>query len=233
MRSVHTEVEPPPARRARVHRPARRLRVSDVMSAPAVTVSRDAPFKSVAAMIGGRKFSSVPVVDDEGRLAGVVTEGDMLARVRHHSPALLAQLLHRSHSADGPATAESIMQAPIGTVSRFASLAVAARHLDDPRLRSLVVVDGERRPVGVVTRKDLLRVFLRADAEILGEVKDLLRRWSWEGRDRVTASVHEGVVTLRGRCFDPAEAELITDLVREIDGVVGVVSDGVTVEDRR
>jgi CBS domain-containing protein len=95
-----------------------------------------------------------------------------------------------------------------------------ARH----RVERLPVLDEESRLVGIVTRRDLLKVFLRPDGEIRAEVIDeVLVRALWLPPRGIDVSVTDGVVTLSGHMERKSETEIAVSMTRQIDGVVAVV----------
>jgi CBS domain-containing protein len=86
------------------------------------------------------------------------------------------------------------------------------------------VLDGEDLLVGIVTRRDLLQVFLRPDAEIRDEViEEVMVRTLRLPPMTVDVYVVEGVVTLTGQLERKSETEIAVSMTRQIDGVVAVI----------
>src|SRR6266536_339474 len=169
------------------------MRVQDIMSSPVVTVSSTTGIKEAAELLVGHGFSALPVVD-RGRLVGIVTEADLVALESVPDP--------RSHIIP--------LEADAGTAAQ----AMLARGL-----RSIPVTEGERL-VGIVTRRDLLRVLARADDEIGRELAALLAE-ELPG-EPVTVTVADGVVTLAGQVPDPHDRAVAELLARTVPGVVSV-----------
>lgn len=204
--------------------------VRDVMSQPAEVVALTASFKQVAELLHRRRISGVPVVDEQGRVAGVVSEADLLLKEEWAGRDAHARLLERRASRVARAkaaamSAEQLMTAPAVTVGPDASVAEAARIMHQRGVKRLVVVDAERRPVGVVTRSDLLRVFLRPDEAIRREIaEDLVVKTLWMPPEGLLVSVEAGVVTLAGEVDRRSDAQLLERMAAQVEGVVAVRS---------
>ncbi|CAM5411404.1 Inosine-5'-monophosphate dehydrogenase [Streptomyces antimycoticus] len=148
--------------------------VSDVMTHTVVAVGREAPFKEIVRTLEQWRVSALPVLEGEGRVIGVVSEADLLPKeeFRDSDPARSAQLPDLPGIAKaGAVTADELMTAPAITVHASATLAEAARIMTHKRVKRLPVVDEEGRLEGIVSRADLLKVFLRPDSDIEEEVR--------------------------------------------------------------
>jgi CBS-domain-containing membrane protein len=122
--------------------------------------------------------------------------------------------------------AAHLMSSPAVTVGPEATIIEAARTMQERGVKRLPVLDEEEHVVGVVSRADLLTVFLRPDSEIANEVDEgVLRGTMWLEPDTVRARVHEGVVTLKGQVESRSQMFMLIGLVRGVEGVVGVDSD--------
>ena len=111
------------------------------------------------------------------------------------------------------------------TIGAKRSLAEAANAMIDEDVNRLPVVDDERCLIGIVTRADLVRAFVRSDEEIVREIReDVLRRALWIEPDSVTVVVEDGEVRLSGEVETKADAELIPSFVQRVPGVVSVLS---------
>ena len=146
--------------------------VRDVMSTPAVSVTRDTSYKELAARLFELGVSGFPVVDDGGKVIGVVSEADMLAKEAledgcHGVRGMVAAIVHRSeHRKAGAATAGELMTSPAVTVAADDTVEHAAARMYIRGLKRLPVVDADGRLVGIVSRSDVLAVFDRLDEEI-------------------------------------------------------------------
>lgn len=202
-------------------------RVQDVMTAPVVTVDRITPYKEIAGLLAEHKVSGVPVLTMGRHIAGVVSEGDLLA-ARGKNPGASRRWLgwpsrrQRSHGS----MAEDLMTAPAITIRPDATIAAAARLMNAHHVRFLPVADAEGRLVGIVSRRDLLSVFLRPDAEIARQVSEIFADILPGGSAGIQVAVRNGVVTLTGQTELVAEEDLIPTAVRlawDVEGVVDVV----------
>jgi CBS-domain-containing membrane protein len=204
-------------------------RVRDVMTRDVVTVDEQAPFKEIAATMAERRVSALPVLDDEGRVAGIVSEADLLLKEEFpEGPAggrLFQGRRQRQERAKAAGdTAVELMTAPAITVGPDATVAEAARLLHRHGIKRLPVVDPAGPLLGIVSRADLLKVFLRSDAEIAQEVRQgVLVRAMWVNPDTVTVTVRHGIVTLSGQLERRSLIPITVSLVHGLDGVVDVV----------
>ena len=206
------------------------MKVQDVMTREVVTVEPRTPIKDVARLLVARRISGVPVVEADGTVVGVVSEGDILVKERDRcgSTSLLAHFLdldvpeRAKHDARDAADA---MTAPPVTIRKARPVHEAAALMLDRRVNRLPVVDEHSRLVGIVTRADLVRAFARTDAEIERDIRDdVLRRTFWASPDRFAVDVKGGEVTIQGRVADQQSADVLTRLVEHVPGVVQVRS---------
>ena len=218
-----------PARRMHSdHGAMKNLTVSDVMTRPVLTARAAMPVKELARIMVEHHISALPVLNEDDQLIGVVSEADVILKQGHQIP-------RRPHWWEPPTrrtavrraagdTARELMSAHPITVGPRASLAQAARLMSDHAVKRLPVVDDQGGLVGVVSRGDLLKAFVRSDDDIrqdvLGEVVDLL------GADptQVDVKVIDGIVDLAGTVDRRSTAEATERLAHRVDGVVDVVS---------
>jgi CBS domain-containing protein len=199
--------------------------VRDIMSTQVVAVKRGATFKEMAARLRQDRVSAFPVVDDDGKVIGVVSEADMLAKEVLNGDHLgtLTAMLHRREreKADG-LTADDLMTHPAVTVGPGDSVEHAARLMYTLQVKRLPVVNPDGRLVGIISRTDVLAVFDRPDEEIRQEIiGSVIAEDFLEDPSQFTVTVQAGVVTLEG---SPDTATLGQDLARKIRYVQGVVA---------
>jgi CBS domain-containing protein len=207
------------------------VKVKDVMSREVLTVHPDATLKEVAALLAARRITGLPVVDNEGAVLGVVSEADILfkerANVRDrgflYAALHPAEMLEEELKLDARRAVEA-MTSPAITIGPDEPIARAAAVMCDEGVKRLPVLEGGAL-VGIVTRADLVRAFVRSDEEIAAEVRDdVLRRTLWIDPSRVEVDVRDGVVTLTGAVETSADAEIVPEFVRRVPGVVDVHS---------
>jgi len=200
--------------------------VSDVMTRTVVAVGRDAPFKEMVQTLGQWHVSAMPVLEGEGRVIGVVSEADLLPKeeFRDSDPGHFEQMRRLPDLAKARAvTAEELMSTPAVTVHADATLAEAARIMAVRRVKRLPVVDAEGKLKGIVSRGDLLKVFLRPDEDIAEEVRRTVVSCLFPGLGHtIHVRVDEGVVTLSGHLRDTALIPVAARLTRAVEGVVDV-----------
>ncbi len=220
----------PPRRGGQQHHGRWHHRVWDVMTTDVVTVNRITPFKEIATLMAEHRVSALPVLTMGRHVTGIVSEGDLIAvqdKREREAQQRLGGRLH-FHSVDRRhwgRTAGELMTSPAITIHPDATLPAAARLMNSHHLKRLPVVDPDGILLGVVSRSDLLSVFLRPDEAIAREVREMLSQVLLADPDLVTAKVHNGVVTLTGHAGPGEQADLIAVAVRltwDIDGVVDV-----------
>ncbi|WP_416975012.1 CBS domain-containing protein [Streptomyces sp. 4F14] len=202
-------------------------KVGSVMTADVVHAGRDTPFKEVARLLARHRISGLPVVDGDDKVLGVVSETDLMVRQAGWEPPRLARLTRAARRRAAKATARTagqLMSEPPVTVHAEDTIAEAARTMAERRVERLPVLDVEDRLVGIVTRSDLLRVFLRPDAEIRAEVvAEVMVRGLLLPPYGADVFVTDGVVTLRGQLELRSDTEIAVAMTRRVDGVVDVV----------
>ncbi|MEU6524685.1 CBS domain-containing protein [Streptomyces sp. NPDC046924] len=200
--------------------------VSDVMTHTVVAVGRDAPFKDIVQLIAQWEVSALPVLEGEGRVVGVVSEADLLSKeeFRDSGPDRFTQARRLSDLAKaGAVTAGELMSTPAVTVHADASLAEAARIMAQRKVKRLPVVNDQGLLEGVISRVDLLKVFLRTDEELAEEVdREVVSRLFPAPLETVRVEVSDGVVTLTGRVRDTSLVPVAARAARAVEGVVDV-----------
>jgi CBS-domain-containing membrane protein len=194
------------------------MRAQDVMSAPVVTVGPEVPAKQAAALLSAHGFTALPVVDEDERLIGIVTEADLMAgripvdarfRGAHGGPRNVGE------------TVADVMSSPCTGMAPGADLSVLARVLLDDRIRAVPIVepivDGSR-VVGIVTRGDIIRTFARPDNEIAADVRHHLEIYGGPGRWEV--EVRDGNVRILDTYDDETDRHVATLLAEAVPGVV-------------
>jgi CBS-domain-containing membrane protein len=197
--------------------------VKDVMTTEVVVVRRETTFKEMAAVLRRHRVSALPVVDDAGRVVGVVSEADLLAKEALANPGVMAEVLHHQdvRKAEG-LTAGDLMTHPPVTAAPEDPVEQAARIMHFMRVKRLPVVNSGGELVGIVSRSDVLAVFDRPDEDIRRDIVDTIFRHEFRIDSRLfTVTVESGVVTMEG-C--PETAALGRDLVRKARHVPGVVA---------
>ena len=199
--------------------------VKEIMTTQVVAVKLGASFKEMAAALRENRISAFPVVDDDGRVIGVVSEADLLAKEvlnADHAGTIIAMLHRREQGKADGLTARDLMTHPAVTVTPDDSVEQAARLMYTLQVKRLPVIDHDGRLVGIVSRTDVLAVYDRPDDEIRQEIIDnVIVLGFLRDPDQFTVEVQAGVVTLTG---DPESASLGQDLVRKIRHVQGVVA---------
>ncbi|WP_282696570.1 CBS domain-containing protein [Streptomyces sp. CC208A] len=206
----------------------RHRRIGELMTREVVSVRGDAPFKEIVRVLSGHRVTAVPVVDGERRVIGVVSEGDLLRKttdrvaVPGDLPAVPGVEAWERAKAEGT-RAEELMSAPPVCARPEWTVVEAARLMEVQGVKRLVVVDDEDRPVGVVSRRDLLGIFLREDDDIRREiVEDVLGGTLGLDPSGVTVEVRDGRVELGGRVPYRGMIPVIERLCATVDGVVSV-----------
>lgn len=210
----------------------RRLRARDVMTTPVHTVGPETPVPEVARLLVERHISGVPVVDETGRLVGIVTEADLLPKEAGPAGLPLTALL----GPEAPPEVREHLRRYRGRVVREVMTREVVTATEDTPVQQLAalmlrkqvnrvpIVRGER-VVGIVTRNDVLRTFFRKDEELEGAARETLRDLELDP-DRVQVQAREGVLTVCGEVASPERARLVELVLRALDGVVDVDVSG-------
>ncbi len=206
-------------------------RVRDVMTKSVVTVERTTPYKDIAALIAEHKVSALPVLIMGRHIAGVVSEADLLAVQEKRTSRARMGRRARLHRPTGTKkwghTAGELMTSPAITIHPDATIPAAARLMNSRHIKRLPVVDPAGTLIGIVSRRDLLSVFLRPDEDIATDVRTVFAEILLEDPENVTVNVRDGIVTLTGQPGHKDGQDLIAVAIRltsNIDGVVDVVN---------
>ena len=201
------------------------MRVLDLMTIDVLTVRPETTLKEAARLMVESRISGLPVVDDRGRLVGIVTEADFLSR--QADSAQDARLLAAVFDEAAPSPAATLVKDamspdPVGIYPE-ANLAEAARLMAEHGVKRIPVINDERKVVGIMSRADIVMAFTRPDDVIEDEIRvDLLGRMVGSSGADLDVTVSDGAVTLPGAMNDAADEVLLADLIGRLAGVVDV-----------
>ncbi|MEV5845345.1 CBS domain-containing protein [Streptomyces sp. NPDC051985] len=204
--------------------------VEELMSRPVVRARRDTEFKELVRLLAENDVTAVPVVDDLGCPVGVVSEADLLRKSADQADASgrvpIPHLEAWERAKAGGSRAEELMSAPAVCARPEWSVVEAARLMETQHVKRLPVVDEADRLLGIVSRGDLLRVFLRPDDAIRGEIaRDVLHRVLGLEPADVAVRVREGRVELTGAVEYRSLVPVVEQLCQGVDGVVSVAGN--------
>jgi CBS domain-containing protein len=187
------------------------MKIKNLMTTDVVTVSPDADLKDVATILADYRISGLPVVDGDGKVVGVISEADILSK-------------EVGKKVDARSVREA-MTAPARTIGRERQVAEAAKRMLEEKVNRLPVVDEDDRLIGIVTRADLVRAFVRSDETIANEIReDVILKTLWIAPDALDISVTHGAVRIGGHVESKGDAELIEAFARRVPGTVSVES---------
>lgn len=202
------------------------MKVRQVMTEDVVSVSPEATLKEVAELLARHRISGIPVLDGDGRVLGVVSEADIVRRETgdDRERGLLGWLLSERPPAKLEArTAGEAMSSPPIVIQPQRDVAEAARLMTERAVNRLPVVEADEKLVGIVSRADLVRVFVRSDDEIARELReDVVVDTLWIDPASVEITVENGDVTLAGEVATKADAQLLEHFASRVPGVVSV-----------
>jgi CBS domain-containing protein len=202
--------------------------VSEVMTRNVITATPETKFKEVVRLLEENRVSGLPVVDRSGKLVGVISEADLLNKAEKREPDayVLESRRHRlDRSRASALDVAAAMSRDVVTVRADAPIALAAREMHARGYKRLPVVDAKGRLVGIVSRGDVLKVFLRSDGDLVGEVRRILDHAKSEfGGSGLEATVSGGVVDLAGALKSKNQVEATVRAVAGVDGVIGIYS---------
>ena len=199
--------------------------VKDVMTTHVVAVRKNASFKDMAARLREHRVSAFPVLDEDNKVVGVVSEADLLTKeaLEFAVPGKVSSMLHHREQAKAAAiVAEDLMTKPPVTIGPNEFVTHAARLMYTRKVKRLPVVDADGRLIGIVSRADVLSVYSRPDEDIRHEITEgIILDTLLCDPSRFTVTVKDGIVTLEGM---PETAAVGHDLIEETRHVEGVVA---------
>jgi CBS domain-containing protein len=217
------------------------LTARHLMTAPAVTVRCDVALLEALRLMLRKGISGLPVIDSNGLLVGIVTEGDLLRRAELRTddppgwwksffvgPGAGAREYAHSHAR----TVSSAMQRSVIAVERRSSLSTIVELMEKHRVRRLPVID-DGRVVGIVSRRDVMRKVADlmsepapgapSDGELAGAIALVLGRLSWVPWQNLSIEVKDGAVSLSGVITDEAQREALKVAAQTVPGVKSVM----------
>lgn len=212
-----------------------RLRAKDVMSHPVITVRPDIPIPEIAKILTEHRISGVPVVDDQGRLVGIVTEADLLLKeagpgglpkLAFFLPARSKEVQEQLRRYEGKVAADMMTQEVITATEETPLRELAALMARNQINRIPILRDDQ--VVGIVSRNDVLKAFTRSDETLHQEARQTLVHDLRIDPEPLDIQVKDGVVTILGQVERKSEVGLMEMSVRAIDGVVSVDVSGLT-----
>ncbi|MEU5266726.1 CBS domain-containing protein [Amycolatopsis sp. NPDC021455] len=189
------------------------MRARDLMTAPVITVHPWTSAKEAAELLAAHGFTALPVVDDDDRLVGIVTEADL---IRGRIPAD-PRYVHEPREATAGKSVGDLMTSPVTAMSTGTDVADLCQALVDARIRAMPIVDGSA-VVGIVTRGDIVRVLARDDVDIARDVRHRLEIYGGSGRWHV--DVRDGFVHITDQFDDDSDRHVAQLLALAVPGVV-------------
>lgn len=209
-------------------------KIRDVMTESVLSVRTETPLREVARLLGDHRISGLPVVDAEGTVVGVVSEADLL--MKEQGPDAIphrrfARFLGESRESRAQlaklraTTAGEAMSAPAVTIGADGRVSAAAALMVARKVNRLPVVE-DGKLLGIVTRADLVRAYVRSDEELVRTIReDVLLRILWLDPTSFTVLVKDGVATIGGWVERRTTAQMIERAVRMVPGMLDVRSD--------
>lgn len=194
------------------------MKVTEIMSQPVITVTPETGIKTAAALLVDRGISALPVVDSTGRLVGIVSEADLISIEVRPDPRSQATPLAPT-AGSTPRSVADVMTPDVVVVSAKSDIAQAAKTMLNSDVKRVPVMSG-RRMVGIVSRRDLVKVIALADEQIESKINNLLADL---GLTTATARVRvaNGVATVPVD-YEGAARRLVESAVLQVAGVLEV-----------
>ena len=194
------------------------MKVTEIMSRPVIAVSPRTPVKQAAQLLIEHGISALPVLDDKGALAGIVSEADLVPIEARPDPRSQSMPLPPT-AGRTPRTVGDVMTRNVITVTAGSEVSQAARTMLEAGVKRVPVTRG-RHVVGIVSRRDLVRVIARQDGEVRDE---LVRRLHDAGFDGSVESmtVRSGVATIELPERGPAR-RLAESVALEVPGILEI-----------
>ncbi|HET6499324.1 MAG TPA: CBS domain-containing protein [Amycolatopsis sp.] len=198
------------------------LTVSGLMTPDPISVAPDTGFKEIATLLTRERISAVGVVDRHGVLVGVVSEADLVRKEAPGGGPALSRGARRRRSKAAALRAADLMTSPARTIDIDTPVPVAARMLADGTVRRLFVL-AQGRLAGVLSRRDVLDVFLRPDSQVRDDIEhEVFGRELHAEAGTYSVTVQNGVVTLLGQLETKKAVTSAGRLTELVPGVLAV-----------
>jgi CBS domain-containing protein len=195
-----------------------------------VSIRDDVSYKEIAGLLAEHRVNALPVLNENAQVIGVVSEADLLPKESgmepRQTPWVVGRRQRMASLAKGSATtASQLMTAPAVTVGLNEDVVYAARLMEDRHVKQLPVTDEDGRLSGILSRQDILQLFVVPDAAIREEIaEEVIRGALWIDPTELDITVVDGIVHLHGEVETRSLAELAGTLAHRTDGVVDVVN---------
>jgi CBS domain-containing protein len=202
------------------------MRIRDLMTTDVLTIGPETPLKEAARRMLEAGISGLPVTNGDDDLVGIITEADFVATEadrRVTQRAGLLRLLRRDlRIPSQERLVGDVMTSEVKVVDPESDHAEAARLMLREGVKRLpVVADG--RLIGLVSRTDILKAYVRSDEEIIDEIRGhVMRDVLWIDPRRVSIECVDGNVALDGHLETKSDASLLVELTKRLDGVISV-----------
>ena len=194
--------------------------VRDVMTREVLVARPETAFREIVRLIEDKHVHALPVVDERHRVLGIVAESDLLLKEELTEGPVRMPFQRRGRTRLAGTTAEEIMTSPAVTIEPDRTLGQAARILHRQHIGRLPVVEDDGRLIGIVTRSDLLTIFLRSDEDLLAAVQEAIAAVDDAPSRAISATVDDGIVVLRGATQFRSQVVAVADRVRRVPGIV-------------
>jgi CBS domain-containing protein len=199
--------------------------VRDVMTTAVLAVTSETDFRQIAKMFREYRVSACPVINESGRVLGVVSEADLLHKAADTDfPAGLIRLQWKlgEQSKATAVTAGELMTSPAVTINADAPITVAAKAMQDRGLKRLPVVNDGGKLIGIVSRVDVLSVYERPDSAIRADIQRIIESEFALKPEAIGVTVTAGIVTLTGSVDRHDTALRLVARTRHADGVIAI-----------
>ncbi len=216
------------------------MKALDHMTKSVVSIEPETPVHAIAALMVEKRISGVPVLTSEGKLVGIVSQGDLLHRAEVGTERKRkwwlrvfsgSDELAREFSKAHGLKAQDVMSRKVVSIDPEAELSDVAEVMDRNNLKRLPVVKQDRL-VGMITRGDLVRALCQAkplksgqkldDRSIYQALRQRVRTQTWLNAQLINVAVDDGVVQLTGFVESSDQRTALRVLAEETDGVLRV-----------
>jgi CBS domain-containing protein len=202
------------------------------MNTPVITIGPNAPFQEIVSVMLAHAVGGLPVVDDNGRVLGIVTKADLLPNVEAprtelipwRRPSWRAEQITDKHGVVGETTAGDLMTKDVITAGEETGTHQLGQLMLSHRINRLPIVK-HGVLVGIVTRTDILKSFKRSDHAVLAAIQEMIEHELWIDPQKLRVVCLNGAVTVSGEVERRSERDLAVRLIKTTDGVVGVDAD--------